>query len=353
MRKIILAFVWMVVITAHAGAKDNFFAADHPYFQYTGRIDFSDAKSPRLWTAGAYIQAKFEGSFCQITVEDQMPWDIAHNYLEVSIDGNEPLRLKLDTLHNVVTLPMLKKGVHTLIITKGTEAIMGYVVFKGLTCQKLLPLPAKPVLKIEFFGDSITSGMGSFTSVFPCGTGTWYDQHSAWYSYAAITARNLNAEYHLTSESGIGLIHSCCDKPYTMPRVFDKMDLTHDTIAWDFKRFQPDVVVINLGQNDGIQDSVQFTTAYIDFIHNLRAAYPKTKIACITSPMADDALRTALRNYLQGIKNHFASAGKPVPDTFVFEQQYIKGCGSHPDVNDHQAIARLLTPFLKTVVDKK
>lgn len=352
MRKIIV-IVLMVVSTAHVWAKDKFFAADHPYFQYTGRIDFTDVKSPRLWSAGAYIKAKFEGSFCQIVLDDQMPWGEAHNYIEVSIDGNEPLRIKLDTIHNTVTLPMLKKGQHTIIITKGTEAIMGYMAFKGLTCQKLLQLPAKSALKIEFFGDSITSGMGSFTSVFPCGKGTWYDQHSAWYSYASITARNLNAEYHLTSESGIGLMHSCCDKPYTMPRVFDKMDLTHDTIAWDFKRFQPDVVVINLGQNDGVQDSVQFTKTYIDFIGKLRVVYPKAKVVCISSPMANDQLRTALRNYLQGIKNHFASAGEAVPDTFMFEQQYIKGCGEHPDVSDHQAIAKLLTPFLKSVVGKK
>lgn len=352
MHRIMAVLVLTVTMTGSVLAKDKFFEADHPYFQYTGRIDFQDAKSPRMWVAGAYIKAKFEGSFCQIVVDDQLQWGSDHNYLEVSIDGNEPLRIKLDTIHNIVTLPMLKKGEHTIIVSKGTEALIGYIVFKGLRCRKLLQLPPKPGLKIEFFGDSITSGMGSFTTTLPCGKGQWFDQHSAWYSYASITARSLNAEYHLTSESGIGLMHSCCDKPFTMPQVFDKMDITHDTIVWDFNRFQPEVVVINLGQNDGVQDSAQFTKAYIDFIRKLSVVYPKAKIACISSPMANDTLREALRNYLKAVGQYFEASKEISVSTYVFEKQYIKGCGDHPDVNDHREIARILTPFLKSVIER-
>ncbi len=350
MNRIMFVVVWTMMFACTVSAKEKFFAADHPYFQYTGRIDFTDAKAPRMWMAGAYINAKFEGSFCQVIIDDQVQWGSDHNYLEISIDGGEPLRIKLDTIHNVITLPMLKKGTHTIMISKGTEALIGYVVFKGLKCNKLLQLPAKPFLKIEFFGDSITSGMGAETTSIPCGKGQWYDQHSAWYSYASIVARNLNAEYHLTSESGIGLIHSCCDKLYTMPQVFDKMDIAHDTLAWDFKRFQPDVVVICLGQNDGVQDSAQFTSAYINFIKKLHAVYPNAKFVCLSSPMANDTLREALRDYLQAVKEYFKTSNEVTIGTHVFEKQYTKGCGDHPDVSDHQQIAAEVTAFLKTIM---
>jgi len=41
--------------------------------------------------------------------------------------------------------------------------------------------------------------------------------------------------------------------------------LRGDTITWDFKAYQPDVVTICLGQNDGPkQDSTLFCSTYVD-----------------------------------------------------------------------------------------
>src|SRR5690606_17269343 len=116
---------------------------------------------------------------------------------------------------------------------------------------------------IEFIGNSITCGMGNDASAIACNTREWYDQHNAYMAYGPLTARKLNARWQLTAESGIGLIHSCCNKKTTMPQVFDKINVADDTIAWDFSRYQPDVVTVCLGQNDGIQDSTAFCNAYV------------------------------------------------------------------------------------------
>ena len=53
----------------------------------------------------------------------------------------------------------------------------------------------------------------------------------------AITARSLGADFHITSESGIGLIHSCCDKKLTLPEIVDNVSISKDSLAWDFSGF--------------------------------------------------------------------------------------------------------------------
>jgi len=333
---------------ASAAAKDSFYEADNKLIQYTGRIDFTDPKKPRFWTAGVYIQAKFEGTYCEIIVNDEMLWGNSHNYLAIIVDNQAPIKVKLTGRTNTITaIKGLSKGAHTITICKNTEALIGYLEFVGLKCQKLLPLPARPVHKIEFIGNSITSGMGSDLASVACDKGVWYDQHNAWLAYGPITARALNAQWHLTSESGIGLIHNCCDKPFLMPRVFNKVSLSQDSIVWDFTRYQPDVVTICLGQNDGIQDSLKFTSAYIDFLKTLRGYYPQAQLVCLTSPMANDGLRKVLKNYITGVVTHVQAQGDQRVDKFFFSRGFNKGCGAHPDLDDHQNIAAELTAYLK------
>src|SRR4029077_4929292 len=132
-----------------------------------------------------------------------------------------------------------------------------------IRCAKLVKPPSKRIRKIEFIGNSITCGTGSDLSEIPCGKGKWQDQHNAYMSYGAVTARTLGAQYHLSAVSGIGLMHSCCNMNIIMPQVFDKISMRNDTIKWDFKMYQPNVVTVCLGQNDGIQDSATFCKNYI------------------------------------------------------------------------------------------
>lgn len=327
---------------------ESFFEADHPHIQYTGRIDFSNPKAPRFWTAGVYVQFKYKGTSCEITINDEMQWGNMHNYIEIVVDSQQPYKFKTTGKVNKIKIGEgLKKGEHSVTIVKNTEALIGYLEFVGVSCEKLLPPAPKPARKIEFFGNSITSGMGNDLSPIPCGQGEWYDQHNAYYSYCARVARELNAQYHLSSESGIGLIHSCCDKQFTMPRIYNKVSFSLDSILWDFSRYQPDVVTVCLGQNDGIQDSLAFTSAYIDFLKTLRRHYPKAEFICLTSPMADAKLNAVLQNYLKGIVGYMQVNGDKQVDLFFYGQRYHSGCGDHPDLEDHKKMAAELTPFIK------
>jgi hypothetical protein len=333
-----------------AQSRLSFFSADSELIRYTGRVDFSNAKLPRFWQPGVYVTAAFSGPVCEVLLNDEILWGKSHNYVSVSIDGGDPIRVQTKQRSDTLRFMGLGPGKHSIVICKSTEAGIGYLEFAGLRCERLLPPPPKPARRIEFIGNSITCGTGSDLSMIPCDSGQWYDQHNAYESYGPQTARNLNAEWHLSSVSGIGLIRSCCDMKITMPDVYDKVNMRENSGAWDFTRFRPDAVTIALGQNDGQQDSVAFTSAYVAFIAKVRSYYPDAEIVCLTSPMANDALSATLKNYLAGAVNEVRANGDMHVHKYYFSRRYNSGCGDHPDLQQHGEIARELTAFLKTIM---
>ncbi|MFD1257808.1 hypothetical protein ACFQ3S_13450 [Mucilaginibacter terrae] len=181
----------------------------------------------------------------------------------------------------------------------------------------------------------------------PCGKGVWQDQHNAYMSYGPRVARTLNAQWQLTAYSGIGLIHSCCNIKFTMPDIFDRVNLQQDSLQWDFKKYVPDVVTMCLGQNDGIQDSTTFCTAYVKFIKDVRGRYPKANLVMLTSPMGDTKLTTALKNYISGVEAKLLESGDRKVSHYFFSKQYHAGCDGHPSLEEHQLIANELSGYLK------
>jgi hypothetical protein len=165
-------------------------------------------------------------------------------------------------------------------------------------------------------------------------------------SYGPTAARSLNAEWMLTAVSGIGLTRSCCGMTITMPDVFDKVSLSENKSMWDFT-FQPDVVTVCLGQNDGLQDSTIFCSKYLAFIQQLRSRYPAASIVCMTSPMADTQLASLMKKYIHGIVEASHERNDLNVYEYLFTKRYFKGCGTHPDLMEHQQIADELAAFIK------
>ncbi|MDP4261226.1 MAG: SGNH/GDSL hydrolase family protein [Bacteroidota bacterium] len=325
----------------------SFFAADNSYIQYTGRIDFTNPRLPRFWQPGVYITAKFTGAKCEVILNDEVLWGKDHNYLEIIVDG-KPVRLQTKSKRDTIKVAdNLSAGEHRLVICKNTEANIGYLELVGIRCSQLVKPSPQPARKIEFIGNSITCGAGSDLSEIPCGKGAWQDQHNAYLSYGPVTARAVNAQYHLSAVSGIGLMHSCCNMNIIMPQVFDKVSMRNDTIMWEFNKYQPDLITVCLGQNDGIQDSAAFCDNYISFIKRLRGYYPKAMIICLTSPMADAPLAAFMKKMLTAIVNKEYKNGDKRITSYFFSKQYHNGCDSHPDLAEHQLIAKELIAFIK------
>ncbi|WP_429206783.1 SGNH/GDSL hydrolase family protein [Massilia sp. UYP11] len=224
-------------------------APDHQHLQYTGRIDFSDGRAPVLSWPGTSVAATFTGTSLAIVLDDQH----GKNYYNVFLDGDSarPIILHLDKGKKTYLVANgLAPGAHRVLLTKRTEGEEGATVFLGLELDDRAALQAPPPRlerRIEFFGDSITSGMGNEAPV------EGDDHHGKdknnYRSYAAIAARQLGAEAHFTSQGGIGVMISWF--PFTMPDFYDQLNAVGDNDSrWDFARWTPDVVVVNLMQND-------------------------------------------------------------------------------------------------------
>lgn len=334
---------------AALSATETLYPADDKRIQYVGRIDFSDPKKPRFWSPGVYITTRFKGTSCEVVLNDELLWGKNHNYIEVILDG-KPVRQQLTDKTNIVRIgENLADTEHTLVICKNTESNIGYLEFGGIKCRQLLPPAPLPSRKMEFIGNSITCGASSDESTVPCGKGQWHDQHNAYMAYGPTVARALKAQWQLTSVSGIGLMHSCCNLDIVMPQVYDKVSLRDNKILWDFSRYQPDVVTVCLGQNDGVQDSVIFCRNYGQFIQTVRSKYPQADIICLTSPMGDAKLTAALKNYLSSVVQTAQSQGDKKVHKFFFSGRYTSGCDSHPSLAEHQLIAQELLAYVKTI----
>lgn len=349
-------------------SEEQFFDADNPMIEYMGRVDFASPKMPRFWNPGVVVRFRFGGAQCRVILHDQVPNESVHNYVVILVGGQLGVyRVKLAGQTDTLTIlgngkvlmdgQVLKSqvqtgswtvkpdphGNHLVTICKATEGI-GWMEFEGVYADALLPAPELPSRKIEFIGNSITCGFGNDGGGIPCGKGEWFDQSNAWLSYAPLTARALKAQWYLTAVSGIGLIHSCCKMGISMPEVFDRMDPRGNQGNWDFSRYQPDVVTVCLGQNDGIQDSATFCSAYLGFVGRLRHVYPRAKIVLLTSPMGDAGLTAVLTRYIDAV----VTASKDMSvSSFFFSKQWTHGCAGHPDLREDQEIAGELTNYLR------
>lgn len=348
---LLMIFICSAFLSAAAqNNKFSFYPANHAYIQYTGRIDFSDPKLPRFWQPGVYISIQFKGSYCDVIVNDEVLWGKNQNYLELVLDG-KPVRLQTKGKTDTIRVAQnLSNGAHTLVVCKNTEANIGYLELVGFRCEALLEPTPKPVRKIECIGNSITCGTGSDQSAIPCGKGVWQDQHNAYMSYASITARELDAQYHLSAVSGVGLMHSCCNMDIIMPQVFDKVSMRDNKIKWDFKNYQPDVVTVCLGQNDGVQDSAAFCNNYISFLKTLRGYYPHANFVLLSSPMAGETLKVFMKKTLRAVALKLQNEGDTNVHTYFFSRSYTSGCDYHPSVEEHKMIAAELTEAVRKIM---
>lgn len=343
-------------------ASQNFYAANHPNIRYVGRIDFTEPQKPKLSGAGAYFQVKFKGRSCALLLEDQGLWG-NHGYLAVELDGQYLGRIKVTNTQTEYTVVQdISAGEHSLLVCKATESQTGYIALAGIRCEALLPITDKLQHKIEFIGNSITCGMGLDTETVSCDSGTWYDQHNAYLAYGPQVARALNADWLLSSVSGIGICRNWNSPGPTMPDVYQNLYLNKDSsFAWNDSTFIPDLISICLGTNDFSDgdgsyqraelDSATFVNSYIQFIQMIRKRYPKARICCLSSPAIAPEKGRKLCSYLTAIAQHFHdSMNNDKIHLFFFSRPYGKGCTGHPDRKEHQMMAEELLPFYRQVV---
>lgn len=365
MKKYFYPFILLLLVTLapasvakqNAGLPHALIAADHADYQYTGRIDFSDKRAPVLSWPGSSITTVFTGTTIAVVLDDQY----GKNYFNAFIDEdwNNPVVLKLNAGEKTYEVAEgLPAGTHKLTLFKRTEGEEGNTVFKGLLLDEKAQIkapPARPTRRIEFFGDSITSGMGNEAP--EDGEDDDLADKNHYLSYAALTARALNAEHHTISQSGIGIMVSWFD--FIMPQFYDQLSAVgNNDTQWDFTLWTPDVVVINLFQNDSwlvekrldpVPNEAQRIQAYVDFVGRIRNVYPEAYIVCALGSMDATKAGSAWPGYIAAaVERIKAEQNDQRIDTLFFP---FKEFYKHPRVQHHRADAELLTAFIQQKMD--
>ncbi len=337
-----------------AAAPVQLVTADNDAYLYTGRIDFTDKKSPVISWTGTSIKANFTGTSLAIKLDDQF----GKNYFNIFIDGETQHPYVLEAKQGEQTYVIntaLKAGNHSLEIYKRTEGEEGATSFKGVLLDegaKLLPPPARPHRRIEIYGDSVSTGMGNEGA--DNGMDHLLSEKNNYWAYGSITARNLNAELHTISQSGIGIMISWF--PFIMPQFYDQLSAVgNNDTQWNFSQWTPDLVVINLFQNDSwlidrekrlqpIPTDAQRVQAYINFVRSVRAKYPKAQIICALGSM-DATATPKWPGYITAAVERMKKENNDQKlDTIFFE---FTGYGGHPRIAQHKANAEKLTAFIK------
>jgi lysophospholipase L1-like esterase len=346
---LLLSFAAALNCTAQTIIKSN-----DRHIHYMGRIAMTDSTAELSWSANA-IKINFYGAGVSAVLKDER----ADNSYNVIVDGVvrgiiKPVKEK-QTYTLAAGLPL---GKHTLELFKRTEWAMGKTWFYNFVLPgkgKILATPHTKKRKIEFFGNSITCGYADEdTTGQDRGTSPY---ENGYISYAAITARHFNAEFYNTSKSGIGITISWF--PLIMSEMYDRLDASDPKSKWDFKKYTPGLVVINLFQNDSwlvkMPDNPQFkarfgttpptedfiVNAYRDFVRSVRAKYPKARIICALGSMDATRAGSPWPGYIE-------KAVKGLNDKRIYTHFIpYKNTNGHPSAKEQQAMADDLIGFIE------
>ena len=347
--------LFFITLLSFVKSQELFIKYSNPEIEYSGRIDTLNGDGAKLFWSGSTIKINFKGEKIDILLKDSKGED----YYNVFIDNDSFFILRPDTTKKYYLLASnLPNKKHTIKIFKRTEFTGGTTTFYGFRLSGKKPQILKndqpKKRKIEFYGNSITAGYAVEDTTgndSPDSTNT-----NNYLSYSAITARHFNAEYQCVCKSGIGITISWF--PYVMPDIYDRLDPMNPESKWDFSKYKPDIVVVNLFQNDSwlvnkperkefkqnfgkkVPDDDYFVKAYENFIKKLRDKYPDANIICMIGNM--DITKKGSK--WPGIVK---KAVNDLNDRKIYTLIVpFKGTPGHPSIKEQQILADSLINFI-------
>ena len=239
----------------------NYLPTDADHIRVYGRT-VSTVPMPLFWTASGF---EFDTDSTECWIDMECDYNIREMYLRVELDGFLIQRFMIPKGRNKYCLyrdmPVGELKTVTVIIEvqpiqdDQERKLLVYGIETDCVLQPVIPKSCR----IEIIGDSLTSGEGL------TGTSNIQDWNAGIFGltghYGLTIARHFDADYSIVSQSGWGVycgwdnnIH--CNIPDYYTKVCgvltDDMNGTlgaHD--EWDFTSWQPDLVIVNLGTNDG------------------------------------------------------------------------------------------------------
>lgn len=333
--QLVLATMLMVAVSSLCLAQDapTMAAPSDPHVLYIGRWDRGDPATYHSYWGGAYLRTIFTGSEVGIRLAGGAG-------LVVSIDNEQPRVVNGNTGVTDLAINKLKPGTHSLLVGASGQnfemAFQGLVLSPGATTMSAKKLPL-----MEFVGDSITTGTG--------GNGV------STVNWAWETATALGCDHTQIAFSGLSLTsqYGCLPLKVGLDALyFDEKNYNHlsesPQVPWNFS-YTPDVIVINLGQNDqcGREPSQTMTGSMIGFVKKIRSHFPDAQFA-VLSPFGgaySKAIQQAVTELTSGgdQRVHFIdTAGWIGTDDTVD--------GIHPNSTGNVKIIGRLVPLLRPFV---
>lgn len=339
-----------------------------------------------FWT-GSAVELNVKGS--ELWIEVEADYDKYEPWISIIINS-APVSRQMITAGKYwicVFRGMNENIIKNVRIVKDTQAMNedpGCIlqIHSVKTDGEFMPVEGKPY-KIEFIGDSITSGEGAI------GAKAEEDWIPMWFSainnYCAMTAEVVNADYRIISQSGWGVLTSWDNNPnHNIPGCYEKvcglltgernisLGALNDN---DFATWQPDVVVVNLGTNDtgaftnqewkdeitgethkqrlnedgsfNEEDLNSFEKAVTDFLIKIRKYNKYAHIiwayGMLDIPMLP-AIYRAVDTYYKLTKDKKVSVFQ-LPGT----TEETIGARSHPGLLAHRKAAKELSGYIKTL----
>ncbi|WP_297419941.1 SGNH/GDSL hydrolase family protein [Clostridium sp.] len=340
-----------------------------------------------FWT-GSGIELNSKGS--ELWIEVEVDYDMYEPWISVVINSVPVSRQMLTAGKYWICIfrGMTEHEVKNVRIIRDVQAMNGdpssYMQIHAIKFDgEFLPIEEKPY-KIEFIGDSITSGEGVI------GAKKEEDWISMWFgavsNYSTMTAEALNAEHRIISQSGWGVLTSWDNNPhFNIPEYYEKVcgllvgEKNEKLGAFkdnDFDSWQPDIVVVNLGTNDGgafnspewrdevtgechkqrlnedgtfnEEDLATFEKAAFNFLVKLRKYNEKASIVWIYGMLGIPMLPYIYR----AVDAYIRSTGDKKVSVFQLPNTTEETVGSrqHPGFLSHKKAAKELTVYLKEIL---
>ena len=323
----------------------NFIPASDRRFRFEGRMDFTNREAPVVVWQGSQIALDFEGPRFVLRWRDAT----GQNFFNVQVDDrNEVMGLSAGATGEITWPHPLGAGRHRLTIFKRTEALAGQVRFAGVELETgaraWLPAAAKYKLRMEFHGDSITTGACAEDGA----KDQWDDRrtHNFALTYANLTAAEFNAELRCEAVSGIGIVTGWID--VTAGEMWNRNYPRKDSALAD-QTWQPDVLLINLGDNDDdFPRSRQqpmpgnFTTEYIRLVQAMRRANPQAQIVLLMGGMYSSSQCVPLRQAWLAAVEQLEKT-----DQATSHLVFTHWTQNHPRAAEHRLLADELNAWLK------
>ncbi len=334
---------------------------------------------------GAAVEFITDSSEVWLTVETNSgfhePW-VAYE-INGAVMGRQML---LPGVHEICIFRSMSAGVQKRVKFYRELQAMGEdadcrILVKGIKADgAFFPVPEAKA-KIEFIGDSITSGEGTYGA---SDDWDWIPMYMSFSrNYANIISRKLNADVRMFSQGGWGVYCGWDnDVRHNIPAVYENVctlstgeynaNVLGTQDPYDFSVWQPDVVVINLGTNDrsafnqppftdpvtGETNKQEYESdgsfkpehigkvekAVKDFLKTLRTHYPKAHLVWVYGMLGYDItmfIADAVREYSRetGDSNvAFINLPNTLGDKY--------GSHMHPGYPSHEQAAEVLAAYL-------